>query len=439
MILTARHAGGCFHGHFGQCLHDITSVPGQVLSSGVGDAASSAWDEVCRSFAQACTSLLQAFAKAFAAMSGPDLAGVRHVYGISLSVGLLVAVLLLCVQAAAVTWTHSGEALAHALLGVVKAAVATGLTLTVSHELLRAADQLTTWIITADGSSVAEFSNRLTTVLLLNPDGVGAGAVGIGAAPVLLLLFGLTGVLLVVVLWVEMIIRNVAIVVLVATAPIAAAGQIGASTSEWWHKLARAVLQLAVLKPVIALIFAVGFSTTGTSSGVTGLIDGMVILFLAVFAWPVIARFFTFTTVGMGGGMGLAALVGAVANRGGGGGGVDPGVFAQSGEPHALAARAGWVGGRMPGGLAPAGESPGGALGGVVVAAQVLQRTINAVSARMEQHAGHAGIEGGFPMAYPAGYPTYGPVRLPARRPVGDDATQPLPVFDGSRDAGRGA
>jgi hypothetical protein len=48
-----------------------------------------------------------------------------------------------------------------------------------------------------------------------------------------------------------------------------------------------------------------------------------------------------------------------------------------------------------------------------VAAIQALHKTINALVSRMEQQAGHAGMEGANPTAYPGGYPSYGSVRLP--------------------------
>lgn len=40
-----------------------------IIGSTIGSAASSAWDQVCRSFANAASQLLQAFGKAFVAIA----------------------------------------------------------------------------------------------------------------------------------------------------------------------------------------------------------------------------------------------------------------------------------------------------------------------------------------------------------------------------------
>jgi hypothetical protein len=113
----------------------------------------------------------------------------------------------------------------------------------------------------------------------------------------LLMVLALAGIVLVVVLWVELLLRNAAIAVLIAMSPIAAAGQVSEATKTWWPRMVSATVQLIILKPIIALVFAVGFGMAGQSSGIPALLQGLLVLALAVFAWPVIARFFTFATI----------------------------------------------------------------------------------------------------------------------------------------------
>lgn len=434
-FVQAGSGSGCFDGNVGQCLTDVVTLPGKAIggiTSGaesavggvVGDVAGSAWESICHSFADAFTEVLQWFGGVFASMPDPDLGSIRGVYAVTLTLGMTVALVLLVMQAGTVLWSRSGAPLAHALSGVAKAALASLLTLAVAAQLMKASDQLAAWITTASGTSMDGFSQRLTALLALS------ATTGQTIPYVLLLIFGLLGIVLVLVLWFELVLRNAVFCVLVATAPIAAAGQIGTATGEWWRKLVKAGVQLAILKPVIALVFVLGFDIAGNSSGITGLVSGMAVLFMAVFAWPAIARFFTFTTAAMGGAMGLGALVGAVANRtSGGGAGIEPAAFGQFSERQAMsanAARAGagsagagaagasaaGAGGAGAGAAAAAGAAAGPA--GIAVAAlQALHKTINAVASRMEQQAGHAGLDGANPTAYPGGYPSYGSARLP--------------------------
>ncbi|MBS2963937.1 hypothetical protein KGA66_12850 [Actinocrinis puniceicyclus] len=431
--------GGCLKGNIGQCFADVAGLPGKAVDTitsaagsavngAIGDMASSAWDSICHSFADAFTQVLQWFGGVFASMPDPDLGSIRGVYAITLTLGMIVALFLLVTQAGAVLWARSGAPLAQALTGLAKAALASLLTLAVAEQLLKASDQLAAWIVTADGTSMDRFSTRLTALLALS------SGTGVTIPSVLLLLFGLIGILAVLVLWFELVLRNAVFCVVVATAPIAAAGQIGAGTQDWWRKLVKAGVQLAILKPVIALVFVIGFDMTGSATGITGLISGMAVLFMAVFAWPAIARFFTFTTTAIGGAMGAGALVGAVANRSASGGpGIDPAAFGHFSERQAMAANAarGAMGASAGGttGAAATGAGGSGATaaaanatpGSAAIAAatlQALHKTVNAVASRMEQQAGHAGLEGANPTAYPGGYPTYGPIRLPRTSPA---------------------
>jgi len=91
--------------------------------------------------------------------------------------------------------------------------------------------------------------------------------------------------------------------------------RVSETTKAWWSKLVSATIQLIILKPVIALVFAVGLSLTGKSTDTETLLEGMLVLVLAVFAWPAVARFFTFASVTVVGGSGLGALLGFAAGR----------------------------------------------------------------------------------------------------------------------------
>jgi hypothetical protein len=227
------------------------------------------------------------------------------------------------------------------------------------------------------------------------------------------------------VLWFEMLLRNAAIAVLVATSPIAAAGQVSKTTQGWWPKLASATAQLIILKPVIAIVFCLGLSLTGRSSDVETLLSGMLVLVLAVIAWPAVARFFTFTSIQVGGGAGLGALLGFAAGRATTGSpvpaGVEPDEFSRRLEARTMtgfeqasananvtdAATAGTAGGALASGPA-----------GLAAAASAAQRAANTLTGRMEQMAGHAGMPGANPYAQPAGTP----------RPAGYQARRAIPV-----------
>lgn len=176
----------------------IGVVIGHLVGGAVGDVASSAWDQVCKSFADAASQLLGAFGKAFVAIPDVDLgsAGIRNVYGISLGLAATVAALLLLGQVISTAFSHDGSALAQALTGVGKAALATLLTLSVAGAGLQAADQLTNFIVTQTFGSVQVLSAKIAAIV----SWTGSGAT-LQAA--LLLIFAVVGILLTIVLWFE--------------------------------------------------------------------------------------------------------------------------------------------------------------------------------------------------------------------------------------------
>lgn len=450
-------------------------VVGGVVGGVVGDAASSAWESVCKSFADAAVAMLKGFATAYAAFPNVDVSsdGMRSVYGISLGIAGFVAALLLLLQIARTVITHDGNALAQGFVGVGKAGLAFLLTLTVAGAGLVAADGLTDFIITQTFGSPQGLTTKLTALFEFDTLG----------SPALELLLALVGICLVAVLWFELLLRNAAFAVLVGTSPISAAGQVSEATKAWWSTLVSATIRLIILKPVIALVFAVGFGLFGAETkDLATLLSGMLVLLLAALAWPAIARFFTFAAAHSGGPSGLAALLGFAAGRsmpdtgGGAPGGVDPDQFGRHAENRTMgsfAARnsgaaetgassaAGAAGGEAAGaGAAGAGAAGAGAAGagaaaagtaGVAVplllavkGAQLAQRAANSLVGRMEQTAGHAGLRGAAPYAYPAGQPRYvpptagGPASSGPTTGDGGEQREPAPLFTQPSDSPTG-
>ncbi|GAB7048453.1 hypothetical protein [Catenuloplanes indicus] len=411
----------------------------------VGGAAASAWETVCRSFADAAVAMLEGFAKAFVAFPPVDLssAGVQQVYGISLGIAALVAAMLLLFQIARTAITHDGSGLAQGLLGIGKAVVAFMATLTVAGTALVAADEITVFIIERGFGSTEGLRDKLTGVFEYSS----ASTSMTGA---LLLILALIGIVLTGVLWFELLLRNAAVAVLIATSPISAVGQMSDATRGWWPTLVSATIRLILLKPAIALVMMLGFSIAGATETNDGddlvtVLAGLLILLLAVLAWPAIGRFFTFMTIHTGGPTGLASMLGAGANRAAdaagaraaGPAGVDPDQFGQAAAERTMsavssrtAAGAG-AGATSAGGAAAGGPAAAGA-GALTVAAAGLalaQKAANSLMGRMEQTAGHAGLGGVSPYPHPAGY-SRGPIptRTAPARPGGPSGPPPVPA-----------
>jgi hypothetical protein len=397
------------------CTLIIIDCGTSLLGGAVDDALKSGWDAICQDFADAASNLLKAFAQAFVAIPNIDIAGggIKSVYAMSLGIAALIASILLIGQVVRTAFTHDGAPLATALTGLGKALLAFLMTLTVAATALQAADDLTNWIVTQGFGSTDGLANKLMAAFQWDN----------GTSGTLLMLLAIVGILITIVLWFELLLRNAAFAVLVATSPIAAAGQMSESTRTWWSKLVGAGIQLAILKPLIALVFTLGFTMVDKSGGIESELSGMLVLLLAVVAWPTIARFFTFASVQVGGAAGLGALLGLAAGRGtaasggasgGGASGANPDTFsrqteartmAAAGQGSAAAGSAGAAGGAA-GGAAAAGAAALGPVGIAVAGAKLAQSAVNALAGRTEQMAGHAGLGGANHYPTPAGRPS---------------------------------
>jgi len=383
---------------------------GNPIKAVAGDLFSS----VAHHFADGAVSMLSDFAKAFDSLTRFDLSGsgVGPIYTFTFGLAGFLAAFLAIVQFTRTAVTGRGEPAATALVGLAKFVVAVMLTITVAAGLLRLADELTVSINQFAFGGQQQFADKLAGLLTYDPQ----------LEPALLLIFAVVGIGAVLVLWLEMLFRHAAIIVLVAAAPISAAGQISSGTSEWWRKLVSSGMRLIMLKPVIALVFAVGFSLAGGSHDVQGTLAGLLVLLLAVFAWPTIATYFTWTTVGAAAG-GLGAALGfagrQASNFGGPAEGVSPdqmsavqtGQVQRALDAHAASsatATGGAVGGPGGSGLAAGGRAAGGGAGagagaagaaagvagGVGAGLAAAKVVTDKAGAMMGATAGHAGLGG---------------------------------------------
>jgi hypothetical protein len=220
---------------------------------------------------------------------------------------------------------HDGSAIAQGLTGIGKAALAFVLILSVAATALRAADELTSWIVTRTFGSPAALAGRLGQLASFK-----------GISPTLLLVLALAGILLTFALWGQLLVRTIAVTVLVAVSPIAAAGQVAHASQQWWRKLVRVTIQLVALKPAVALIFAVGLTLPGTSTGVQKLLTGLLVLLLAAIAWPAMARASAVVEVYLAGGA-LAGIRGSERAPGGTPAGVPPAELSRVAEARTMA------------------------------------------------------------------------------------------------------
>ncbi|MFD9631956.1 hypothetical protein [Streptomyces violascens] len=333
---------------FKDCLHEYGSnlppdakTPAAWAAGKISEMASNALKEAANYIGEAVVWLLQQFAAVFNSVSTIDLSkvGIGNVTGMMTALSLVLAVFLLLVQFGKVAVSQRGEPAATAVSGLAKWAVISAVYVTATQTALSWSDAVSTWIINTSfeggGSGQADatkaMQHQLGTLFGGLISGGGGAAVGGGAliagqtvtsaAVGVIIVVGIVIILAIAALWIEVLLRQAGILILMATMPIVLVGQMNDSTSEWWPKARNALVALILMKPLITVCFAVGFAAMSQGEGVQNMIVGLVIFLMACFAWPSIAKFMTFSTVGGGAAMfsGLMSSLGSSAGSMAGG------------------------------------------------------------------------------------------------------------------------
>ncbi|MEV0780523.1 hypothetical protein [Streptomyces sp. NPDC050428] len=310
--------------------------PGDWISGKISALAGDALKEAAEHIGAAVVWLLEAFADVFNSSSTIDLGntGIGKVTALTTALSAVLATFLLLLQFGKVGLSQSGEPAATAVIGLAKWAVISSVYLTVTQTALSWSDAVSTWIInysfsgggsgTSDATeAMQEQLGALFSGLVVVGGGtataVGAIVVGKGlaaAAVAVVIVVGIICILAIAALWIEVLLRQAGIMIIMATMPITLAGQLSEPTSEWWPKARNALIALILMKPAIVLCFSIGFFAMAEGNGIQNVIVGLVIFLLACFAWPVLAKFMVFTTNGAGSSMasGLISSVGSSAS-----------------------------------------------------------------------------------------------------------------------------
>ncbi|MEU3907701.1 hypothetical protein AB0F20_28415 [Streptomyces goshikiensis] len=386
--------------------------------------ASNALKEAASYIGKSVVWLLSEFAEIFNDNSSINLSdtGVGKFTMMMTALSAVLAVFLMLIQFGKVAVSHDGSPAATALIGLAKWAVISSVYLVVAQTALDWSDALSTWIITktfeggGDGATQA-MQHQLGTLFGGLITG-GGGTATIGGALIagetvatsavgVVIVMGIVCILAIAALWVEMLMRQVGIVIIIATMPITLAGQLSDSTAEWWPKARNAFTALALMKPAIVAVFSIGFFAMSEGKGVQNMLVGFVMFLAACFCWPVLAKFMVFTTNGAGSSMasGWISSIGSSASSSSGGYRPDPsGAGAVGGGPgytKALesensgptAAPAGGGGG---GGAAKsAGRFGGRALGMAAFGLQVVAAGKDSLESGLSNTAAHAGLDQG--------------------------------------------
>jgi hypothetical protein len=318
------------HKTFQQCMIDGTykypppkKSPSEILDwvgGKISSMAMNALEEAAAALGHSVVWLLKQFAGAFNSISTVSLAktGIGPVMGISTGVSVLVATFLLLIQFAKLGISQQGGPLVTAITGLAKWAAILSVYVLATQTALKWSDTFSTALInyTFDGGGSGSkdasqaMSEQLGTLFagLVGTGGGGAAASGalitgstVGSSAVgFVIVISILCILAIGALWVEMLVRQAGIMILVVVMPVVLAGQMSDATREWWPKARNAAISLILMKPVIVIAFSIGFSAMAGGTGVRNVIVGLIIFIIAGFSWPVLAKFMTFTTNGAG-------------------------------------------------------------------------------------------------------------------------------------------
>ncbi|MEV8534715.1 conjugal transfer protein TrbL family protein [Streptomyces sp. NPDC051211] len=292
---------------------------GDWVAGKISKMAADALEEAAVMLGNSVIWLLRQFADAFNEVSTIDLTkvGIGPALGITTGISVLVAAFLLLVQFGKVGVSQQGGPAATAIIGLAKWAAILSVYLLATQVALNWSDTLSTSLInyTFDGggeteASASEAMKKRIGALFAGLTGAGAGAAaggalitGSGVAPAavgFVIIMSILCILAIGALWIEMLVRQAAIMILLVSMPIMLAGQMADSTRDWWPKARNALIAVILTKPVIVLVFSIGFSAMSTAQGVRNVIVGFIIFAIAATSWPVLAKFIVFTSNGDG-------------------------------------------------------------------------------------------------------------------------------------------
>ncbi|MFJ7271970.1 hypothetical protein ACIQV3_35940 [Streptomyces sp. NPDC099050] len=307
--------------------------------------ASNALKEAATYIGNSVVWLLKEFATLFNEFSSIKL-GDTGIAKFNLMMGSMSAVLaafLMLIQFGKVAVSQNGAPAATALVGLAKWVVISSVYWLVAQTALEWSDAVSTWIIdksfNGGGSGTAsEAMQRQLGALFGGLITGGGGTATIGGALIagetvatsavgVVIVMGIICILAIAALWVEMLLRQVGIMIIIATMPITLAGQLSDSTAEWWPKARNAFIALVLMKPAIVAVFSIGLFAMTEGSGVQNMLVGFVMFLAACFCWPALAKFITFTTNGEGSAMvsGWLSSAGSSASSSSGGARLEPG------------------------------------------------------------------------------------------------------------------
>jgi len=337
------------------------SNPLDCIGAAVGGVAGAAADSVLGSFADAIKSAVADLVKAtltwWVGQPSLDVAAspVSRLQALLLPVTVLVAVGGLMWQGIRMTLSRKPDPLFDVGRGLAVLAFVTGAGVLTLGAALKAGDSLSVWML--DQSTGGRFSDRIVEVMAMQ------GITGPGTV----ILLGMVTFFVTLLQWVLLFFRQGSLIILAGLLPLAAAGSMSQSTRPWLRRLLAWLLSIVAYKPMVAFIYAAGFTRFGSGKDLSTVVLGVVVLALSVVAMPALLRFFSWGVEA-----GAAHLGGAAGGAIAGGVGVATAAVTLAGSRGGGAAQqAASVNQALPARAGAAGAASAAALGAMPVMAGV--------------------------------------------------------------------
>lgn len=187
------------------------------------------------------------------------------------------------------------------------------------------------------------------------------GAAAVASAPGLAIIIGMFGILTVLCQWALMFLRGAVLPLLSAVWPVAAAGAMLEGGKKGFEGVTRWILAFLLYSPVAASIYALAWRLKSGDEGIGGVINGWILVVLAVIALPALLRLIAPVTSAMGNMAGAAMAMGMTAAVVGAGVAVGAAVATGGASAGASGAGAGaGAGGGAGGATAGGGAATGG-------------------------------------------------------------------------------
>nr|AFK89271.1 EBNA-1 [Arthrobacter sp. J3.40] len=261
-------------------------------ANSLGEAMMGAWDSIMKGF---LTSWLDA--GMMVSLEGESMAWLTDQLQILSIFMSTLGIMIACVW----TMVHArGDKAVKAAKSLFMVFLVTTAGTTLMQVAIPAGDAFSKYILDEAGVTVQGYEQ-------LGPAAAAVGQIGPGLA----IVAGIFGVIATLLQWVIMIVRATVLPLLVAIWPVAAAAAMIRGAEQSFSKVTMWLVAFLLYKPIAAIIYAFAWKLKSGGDGIGGVINGMLLLVLAVVALPALMKLLSPATAAMGSAAGGTMALGA--------------------------------------------------------------------------------------------------------------------------------